>query len=113
AMIDQRRANVRALYSSLKTSALRLVYPTDWEGWVPMAVPAFVDGRDRALFVKQAWDRGVWLRSLVRRLNHLTVKNRGDFQNEQNYLDRHILIPINENISGARMQQLIGELNAL
>lgn len=110
-LISQRRKNISSLYAGLRSSCLRLVYPEDHQGWVAMAVPALVERDSRTDVVARAMKRNVFLASLCDRWNFLPSEE--NFRREKDYLDRHVLIPINEHINDQRMASLVDVLNAL
>jgi hypothetical protein len=112
-LVKQRRSNVQYLYSALHARALRLVYPTDWPGWIPMAVPAFVVGADRRSVQQQARRAGVLLATLTGRWDHVPIPDCSAFESERYYLNNHVLIPINEHINSERMRQVVKILNEL
>jgi len=112
-LVRRRRANVERLYAGLKSPALRLVYPRDLPGWVPLAVPAFVLGRERASVQAEARRRGVLLASLSQRWDYIPAGEAAAFAAERAYLDSHVLIPINEHIDDARMERVVQTLNDL
>ena len=109
--IAQRRSNVCTLYSLLHSPHLRFVYPLNHDGWVPMAVPAMVVGMDREDLVSKAMAGGIYLASLCGRWDHLPSGDQ--FSHEREYLNGHVLIPINEFISDEQMMELVDRLNTL
>lgn len=111
AFIRRRRRNIDFLYSALKTDALQFVYPNDNPGWIPLAVPALVKGMERAAAQQKARHGGVFLAALSQRWDYLP--DDPEFSAERDYLDNHVLIPINEHIDGPRMERLVKTLNEL
>lgn len=112
-IVDQRRRHVEYLCANLKSSALQLVYPTDWPGWIPLAVPAFVIGQPRAVIQHKARRAGILLATLCDRWDHLPSQDLSTFTPERYYLDHHVLIPINEHISDECMHEIVERLNQL
>jgi dTDP-4-amino-4,6-dideoxygalactose transaminase len=110
-LVAQRRRNVATIYSGLHSPYLRLVYPVDHPGWVPMAVPAMVEGVSRQEWVGRIMDRGVFLASLCSRWDHLPPGD--EFSREREYLDHHVLIPINEFINDEQMSRIVDVLNSI
>lgn len=107
----RRRANVERLYAGLKSRALRLVYPSDAPGWVPMAVPAFAEDREKAQAAARA--RGLLLASLRHRWDQVPAGREAEFAAEKRYLERHVLIPVNEHIGPERMDEVVRVLNSI
>jgi len=110
-LVTQRRRNVATIYSDLHSPRLCLVYPVDQPGWVPMAVPALVEGVSRQEWVGKVMDRGVFLASLCERWDHLPP-GKG-FPCEREYLERHVLIPVNEFIDDEQMSRIVDMLNSV
>ena len=108
-LVAQRRRNVQQLYERLSSPALRLVYPEDRPGWVPLAVPAFA--AHRAGVQARARRAGVFLATLCQRWDHLPAG--ADHSAERYYLDHHVLIPVNEHIDDRRMSDVVKVLNEI
>jgi perosamine synthetase len=110
-LIDRRRRNALALYSHLANPKLRLVFPKLTGGVVPFAVPVVTEASSRDRLIEHAWSRGVHLATLIQNWCFLPEGDAGRFVNERAFIDSHVLVPVNEFLTGEDIAWIAEVLN--
>jgi len=111
-LTTQRRQNARYVTENLKCTHLKLLYPKFNDNAVFFALPALVEGCDRDKLIQHLISKGVLLSTLVDRWNFIPKGLERDFANEKDFIDRHVLIPINEFLSLDDMKVMVQALNS-
>jgi dTDP-4-amino-4,6-dideoxygalactose transaminase len=113
AMITQRITNTRYLYDNLKSKTFRFVYETWDENSVPMTVPVYVDPEQREQIVSTLFDRNVLLSTLIDKWDFIPEHQTDEFLMEKQYIDSHLLTPVNEFLSINQMGKMVEILNEI
>lgn len=109
-LIQKRRENVQYLLRNLKSQFLDLVALKPPANTVFFAIPALVKNYERDKFIRLLIGRGVLLSTLIDKWSFVPQGSK-DFKNEKNFIDNHVLIPINEFLSLDDMKVLVQALN--
>ena len=109
----RRRANSEFLYANLPNGPIELLYPSLPSGIVAFAVPALVPRDARDAVLSTAMQRGVLFSTLVGRWNFVPSADHARFVHEQEYMRRHILIPVSEFLTEDCMCRVIDVLAAI
>ena len=111
-LIMNRRRNTSILYENLSNCKFQFLYENYTKNIVPMAVPAIVPVKKRKRWLDKLFRRGIILSLQIDRWDFIsTTKYPDRFSQEKNYIDSHVLIPINEFLSEENMEYLVKELN--
>ena len=112
-MRSNRVRNAEILRKGVSTPAVRLL-SAPISGTAPFCLPALVTTGDRDGFVAAAAAEGLLLSTLVDKWDFRSADAEPErFEVEDDFLARHILIPVNEFIDEAAMARLVTILNGL
>ena len=109
----QRIVNTRFLYENLKNNTFRFVYETWEKNCVPMAVPVYVDSRQRKRIISELLDQNILLSTLIDKWDFIPRNQADNFPLERQFIDSHLLLPINEFLSIGQMGKMVEILNKI
>jgi hypothetical protein len=112
-LISRRRRHADAILRHLNHPALRPLFNTLPTGVVPFAVPALVPSGCRPAVLAALWEQGVLLSTLSDRWDFVPPDAAGDFTWERTFLDRNVLIPVNEGLSDEQVTMMVTTMNQL
>ncbi len=112
-LIENRRNNVIVLYEKLNSRLFQFLYPKYNENIIPMAIPVIVNEK-RQKVIEELMCRNIlpsiqdnkWNVSFIR-------KNKDHFIFENDFIERHLLIPIAEHFTKDEMLYLANSMNSL
>jgi len=111
ALSSQRRRNARTLYNAVTNTTLRFVFATCDPGVVPFAVPMVTAASSRDRLLEHAWASGIHLATLVDRWNFIPPGRERHFSTELDFMQSHVLVPVNEFLTEGDMGLIADMLN--
>lgn len=112
-VVAQRIINTRFLYENLKNNTFRFIYETWDENCIPMTVPVYVDPGQRNRIVSELFDQNILLSTLIDKWDFIPRDHADNFLKEKQFIDSHLLIPVNEFISISQMEKMVKILNKI
>lgn len=111
--IANRRRNCCFLYSSIDNHLIKFLFNDYSDNIIPMAVPVIVPKEKRKKWLDELQKQGIFLATLIERWNYVPENQKAHFSVEVQYMESHVLIPINEFLSEQQMEYLVMALNQL
>lgn len=113
-LIMNRRRNTSILYENLSKCKFQFLYENYTKNIIPMAIPATVPIKKRKKWLDKLFRQGIILSLQIDRWDFISnTKDPDRFSQEKNFINSHVLIPINEFLSEENMEYLLNELNAI
>ena len=113
ALMANRRKNCQFLYQKLDNAQINLLFTDYSDNIIPLAVPALVPEVKREKWLFDLQKKGISLATLVHRWNYIPANQEAKYSIEVQYINAHVLIPINEFLSEQHMTSLVSALNQL
>ncbi len=112
-MMAQRIINTRFLYENLRNNTFRFVYETWDENCIPMTVPVYVNPGQRNRVISELFDQNILLSTLIDKWDFIPKDQIDNFPMEKQFIDSHLLIPVNEFLSINQMEKMVEILNKI
>lgn len=107
--IETVTARSREIYEGVDRENFRFVFPEFRPGLVVIGVPLLADNRDDC--VKRLRRKGIHCATFVRHWNFIPVGRSGEFENESQFRDRHILVPVSPYFSARDAAYIVSAMN--
>jgi dTDP-4-amino-4,6-dideoxygalactose transaminase len=108
---EKRLSNANIIFNGLDNSLFKLIFKQFREGDIPWCVPALVPSKHRAEIIEHILSKNILLSTLIEKWNYIPSNSKEFHINELRFINEHILIPVNENISESEMNNMVMVLN--
>jgi dTDP-4-amino-4,6-dideoxygalactose transaminase len=108
---EKRLLNTNIIFNRLDNPLIKLLFNGLRESDIPWCVPALVPPKYRVEIIKYMQSKNILLSTLIDKWNYIPNNSEEFFANELKFMNEHILIPVNENISESDMNNMVMVLN--
>jgi|MDTB01.3.fsa_nt_gb dTDP-4-amino-4,6-dideoxygalactose transaminase len=112
-LIKKRIYNTSYIYKKLNNKNLKLFYRRHNKKIVPMAIP-LIANKNRNELIKKLLENNIFPSIQSSRWNNLSIKKyKNNFKNEFNYLNKHLLITVDEKLLKKDLKKILNILNSI